>query len=190
MPTPQKSGKAFYILLCAILGALLFIVLQRAITLIYYLLLDTNFQSYSLGLDYIQLSWINFLTFLAAIFFGLWYGIWLGLHWYETVYDQGRGGLFHGFRFWRHTQEPKTSTVNSSEASTVTVKPAGSSSSAIIDKLQQDSWDLDDLMDQNPPPENSELSKTIKPKTRVTSKRKNGSKRNSLWPQESLLPLP
>lgn len=167
MPNQRSSGKAFYLLLTAILGALLFIVIQRALALIYYLLLNTNYQTYSLGMDYYQLSWVNFLTFFGAIFFGLWYGIWLGLHWFDVVYEQGPGGLFHSFRgrFLHHEKVLKPEET----------KPSASSS-GIIEKLQHDSWDFDDLAQQESDPV---VTKTVRPKAKSVTKRKNGTKRST-----------
>ena len=159
MPKPLKSsGKAFYVMLCAILGVMLFVVIQRAFSLIYYLLLNTNFKAYSLGLDYFQLSWLNFLTMLGALFFGLWYGIWLGLHWYDMVYVEGGGGV------WQHIKQHlphRSDLVKSkpagasllSSASTaptsVTIKPTLRTtevSPKLSHKSAAESWDLDDLL--------------------------------------------
>jgi signal transduction histidine kinase len=185
MASGHSASKAFYILLCAILGALLFIVIQRAAALIYYLLLNTNYQAYSLGLDYFQLSWVNFLTVLGALFFGFWYGIWLGLHWYNIVYEQGHGGLFHGFKgHWLHHEgivrkpvSPAPAAPASAKSAVVapvitTIKPASSNGSGrfmskLTDRLERDSWDLDDLIKKDEPA--AAPTKVIKPRAAVRS---------------------
>jgi len=149
MPQLKSSGKAFYILLCALLGLMLFVVTQRAVSLIYYLLLNTNFKSYSFGLDYYQLSWLNFWTIIAAAFFGLWYGIWLGLHWYEMVYEEGTGGLWQHFKqHWPKREssgQPKaaqsTGAAVKPASTSVTIKPTVRSSDTPAQH-----WDLDDLL--------------------------------------------
>ncbi len=162
----NSAGKALYILLCAIMGAVLFIVIQRALALIYFVLVSANYETYGLGLNNYQLSWINFLTVLGAIFFGFWYGIWLGLHWHEVVYEQGQGGLVHGFvRHWLHRGEsgkkPGSGTVpeaalNSSPGSAVTtIKPTVRSVAPapvkLTDRLQSESWDFDELAKKDEP---------------------------------------
>lgn len=178
MDQPHKTaGKAFYILLCAILGLLLFIVIQRAAALIYYLMLNTNYQSYSLGLSYTQLSWLNFLTLLAAVFFGLWYGIWLGLHWYEMVYESGGGhGLFHAFKgHWLHN-EGITKTVKAPQQFSASPKPAVRESLKLTDitpqRRNEDNWDLDDLL-------KPELPAPAKPLTRPKAAAKPATKRKA-----------
>ncbi len=175
------AGKAFYVLLCAILGALLFLVIQRAAALIYYLLLNTNYQTYSLGMNYFQLSWLNFLTILAAIFFGLWYGVWLGMHWYNLVYEQGQGGLFHGFRgHWlRHegilSKQAPTPAGNTVKPVARTFSQPAKPPAKLTDRLESDSWDLDELMKKDQP---AVKTKTVKPRP-PSVKRKAPAKRMS-----------
>lgn len=110
----QNSGKkSFYVFLCGLLGMLLFMLLQRSLFLLAFLggvnILSYNFQQ----LDYI--------SFVVANFLGLWYGIWLGLHWYTAVYEEGSvGGLFSGISRMFGKNRSRS-------------EPAGS-------------WDLDDLV--------------------------------------------
>jgi hypothetical protein len=159
MPKPlRSSGKAFYVMLCAILGVMLFVVIQRAFSLIYYLLLNTNFKTYSFGLDYYQLSWINFLSMLAAVFFGLWYGVWLGLHWYDMVYEEGSGGVWqHIKQHWPRREElvkqkpaPVAQPGSLIQApASVTIKPTlrtSDISPKLSHKSAAEGWDLDDLL--------------------------------------------
>lgn len=37
------------------------------------------------------------LTLVAAFIFGMWYGIWLGLYWYEVVYERAQARWFYAF---------------------------------------------------------------------------------------------
>jgi hypothetical protein len=150
----HPSRKAFYILLCAILGAMLFLVLQRSAALIVYLLLNSNYQAYSLGLDAYQLQLLDWATMLAALFFGLWYGTWLGLHWYDIVYGQGRGGLlFHSFRGdWLRRGPVPASAPAAPAVGSITVKPAMKPMVKLTDRpvandpASDEGWDLDDLL--------------------------------------------
>src|ERR1700750_2884137 len=97
----RASGKAFYLLLCGLMGALLFVVIERSLALISYLLLSVH-PNWSFGMSYVTLQAINILLLVVAVFFGLWYGIWLGLHWYGWVYEQRRGKLTSA-----HTEQAK-----------------------------------------------------------------------------------
>ena len=90
-----SSKKALYLLLCGVLGMILFVIIQQAAMLLFIMLLMNQLSAS----DFNQAQWGMFdsATYVVAMFFGSWYGIWLGLHWYEIVYEQGRKGLFHAF---------------------------------------------------------------------------------------------
>ncbi len=169
-PQPRHAAKSFYLFMCAILGALLFSVLQRALTLIYLLLLNSDSARFSFGLSDDTLIIINYSTLIMAIIFGFWYGIWLGLYWYKVVYEDGHGGLFHGFKgHWLHQEgikskpgassspiQPMTKTKPNIVTAPVvtaapapqskTIKPVARTSSDPRDPLG--AWDLDDLMNE------------------------------------------
>lgn len=74
------AKKSFYIFLCAMLGMMLFVLLQRSLLLLGFLF---GFNVLAPAIQ--QLDYVSFLLFL---FSGLWYGIWLGLHWYGAVYER------------------------------------------------------------------------------------------------------
>jgi hypothetical protein len=185
MDNPNNSaGKALYILLCAILGALLFVVIQHALALIYFVLVSANYQTYSFGLNEYQLSWINFLTVLGAVFFGFWYGIWLGLHWHDIVYEQGRGGLIHGFvRHWlpRGEDSAKVAPSSPAEPGVTTIKPTIRTVNAppvkLTDRLQAESWDFDELKKDEPPAVMKTVVKSKPVKAPAKVKRKTAAKR-------------
>ncbi len=187
----RSSGKAFYVMLCAILGVMLFVVIQRALSLIYYLLLNTNFKTYSFGLDYFQLSWLNFLSMLGALFFGLWYGVWLGLHWYDMVYEEGQGGVWqHIKQHWPGRSElaqdkksvAPTMSAPAPAPTSVTIKPTlrtENLSSRLSDKSAAESWDLDDLLKKDAVIE-AAVQVVTKPKAkRPAAKRKPAIKKSS-----------
>ena len=89
------AKKSLYLFLTGLLGVMLFLVLHRAVVFFYL---------YMLAGGYITTSW-DYSMFLAADYFslvlvlmlGAWYGIWLGLYWYEKVYEQQthRGMIHH-----------------------------------------------------------------------------------------------
>lgn len=90
----QSSKKALYLLLCGVLGMILFVIIQQAAILLLILLLINQLGGEA---GAAQFQMFDSLTYVLAMFFGAWYGVWLGLHWYEIVYEQGRRGLFHAF---------------------------------------------------------------------------------------------
>ncbi len=110
-----------YVFLCMIMGMVLFAIFHRAVVVIYYILLNANYATYSFGLNEPTLRALDFFTLLLALFFGGWYGTMLGLHWYKLVYeDRDNAGLFHGFvpHHWREPKAERTGSIGSA-ASTV-----------------------------------------------------------------------
>lgn len=110
------AKKSFYVFLCGLLGMMLFILLQRSLFLLAYLLgwnvLSDSFQQ------------VDYTSFVAAMFLGLWYGIWVGLYWYQVVYeDRSVNGMFRGL--WN--------------------KLGGNSMDRAI-REPSETWDLEDLM--------------------------------------------
>ncbi len=76
--------KSVYIFLCMILGAVLFLVIQRSAVFLYYLLLNN-----STGFDQLfgaQFALIDAATLVIFLILGLWYGSYLGIHWYALIY--------------------------------------------------------------------------------------------------------
>lgn len=75
-----------------------------------------------LSTDYLLFDYI---TFTFALFFGWWYGIWIGLAWYTAVYEEGEGMGF--IKFLR-------------------LKLAGNRQQSSMRFAPEQSWDLDDLL--------------------------------------------
>jgi hypothetical protein len=94
----MSSGlrKSIYIFLSCLVGALLFMVLQRVTVFLYIGLLAYGFDGLTFGLSWIELLALDYLTLLLSLLFGGWYGIWVGLHWYESVYEHGSSKGFIG----------------------------------------------------------------------------------------------
>ncbi len=98
------AGKALYVFLCSLMGMMLFLVLHRSLSIIYFILLDTNFSMYSFGLSDESMRAFGLLTGILALLAGGWYGTGLGLHWYKIVYEEHpEMGLFHAMvpHHWR-----------------------------------------------------------------------------------------
>lgn len=84
----ENTRKSFYIFLTMVLGVLLFLMIQRSIFLVAFLL----------GADVgsVQSEALGVVTTAIAVVFGAWYGVWLGLLWYAAVYEEGSmRGMLH-----------------------------------------------------------------------------------------------
>ncbi len=84
----RDAKRALYVFLCGLMGGLLFLVIQRSLVLIYVILLRLNPAVFSLGLNLGDLIALDITTVFLALAGGGWYGIWVGLHWYDVVYER------------------------------------------------------------------------------------------------------
>lgn len=143
--------KSFYVFLTSLLGILLFVTIQKSISLIGIILLNYNYSLYSFGTNPTQVHALSIASMMLALFLGGWYGVWIGLHWYRVVYEQGNSGWLHGFSgglFHRSpsvAQKPVTKVIRRTVAKPKTApqvhhrdmdgvgEPAGS-------------WEFDDLL--------------------------------------------
>ncbi len=131
------------------MGMILFAVLHRAIVVIYYIILNNDFQKYSFGATEGTLQAVDFFSLLIALFFGGWYGTALGLHWYRLVYEEKAWtGLFHAFvpHHWREQKSNgKVDAITRSSSS----KSANASGFEALKTMKQPerpmAWDFDDL---------------------------------------------
>ena len=76
--------KSLYIFLAALLGVLLFLILHRAAVFFYLYLLLGGYVTTSL--TYVEFLIIDYFTLTFTLMIGAWYGIWIGLGWYDKVY--------------------------------------------------------------------------------------------------------
>lgn len=173
----KRVGKALYVFLCSLMGMVLFAMLHRALAVIYYILLNSDFDQFSLGLTEGSLQALDFLTLLMALFLGGWYGTALGIHWYRLVYEGPFApGLFHAVipHHWRKARSvsrelhPQHSTASphlngvrrpltKEQPAKIVHMPAHSRRMDSIDvfetfksmpKQPAQSWDLEDLEKQ------------------------------------------
>lgn len=144
--------KSFYVFLTSLLGILLFVTIQKSISLIGIILLNIDYGFYSLGTNPTQVHALNIATMLLALFLGGWYGVWIGLHWYRMVYEQGNGGWLHGFSgglFHHHSSsvahKPVAKIVKRAETSH---KSKVHTRSMDVDGVGEPSgsWEFDDLL--------------------------------------------
>lgn len=175
----KAASKALYLFLCAILGMVLFIMLQRAILFLYNLLIFVD-STYAFGMSSAAILGIDFFTLLLALFFGGWYGTMMGIDWYAMVYGPNaevQAGLFHGFlpHHWRgkkahkttsksHQSVPARPTKLSAAMSAVAAAPAAISTTVkvpvqeavkeaakVIHREAVREWSFDDLIAPSTP---------------------------------------
>jgi len=91
---PNGAKKSFYLFLTSLLGVFLFLTLHRAVFFIYLYMLGQGLVS--AGTDYYTFLVIEYFTLIICLMLGAWYGVWLGLYWFEKVYEEkSRGGFAH-----------------------------------------------------------------------------------------------
>ena len=78
--------KSLYIFLTALLGVLMFMLLERLAAFFYWYLLAGSYIPTSLS--YLQIAMFDYIFLVLAMMFGAWYGVWLGLYWYRKIYEE------------------------------------------------------------------------------------------------------
>lgn len=124
--------KSIYIFLTGLLGSLLFLILERILAFIYFLLLTYNYAQFSFGHTLTELLAFDYFILIIALLLGGWYGVWVGMYWYEAVYESTGGGFVgHILRHYWPVRQP---------AYNLQAKVA-----QVEDKLDGDLWQLEDL---------------------------------------------
>ncbi len=148
------AKKSLYIFLTSLLGVLLFLILHRLAVFFYLYLLAGGYLTTSL--NYLEFLALDYFTLAITLLCGLWYGIWIGMYWFEKVYvEKSHGGLVHHLsqHFGRGTPknlETKISTVRQ--------------------KIENDLWQLEDLTSTtlkavaNPAPIKRRIVRKVAPK--------------------------
>ncbi len=135
--------KSLYVFLTAVLGILLFVTIQRSVSLIVVILLNVDYARYSFGTSPLQIHGFNIASMMLALFFGGWYGTWVGLHWYNVVYEHGGTGWLHGLSGGLfHGSTPATQKSTKPIVKIAKPKPTD------MDAIDQSSsgWEFDDLL--------------------------------------------
>jgi hypothetical protein len=94
------AKKALYVYLCSFLGVLLFLIIHRSLFFFFYFLLDIDYTSFSFGFDTLQVQAFDMATLIISLFLGGWYGVWLGMNWYDLVYGSGHTGWLYASKYW------------------------------------------------------------------------------------------
>lgn len=161
-PIPSQSKKALYLFLCSILGIILFLFIQQAFWVAYSGAAHAGYLP-MLG----QLNAWPTLTFLAAVLFGSWYGIWLGLYWYEMVYERAQARWFYAFGQRKRQLEPESELESANIWRGHPVRR---------DESENGRWQLDDLLEiETEAPPATVSKKRARPLAQKSSRpRKNG----------------
>ncbi len=121
--------KSLYIFLTSLLGVLLFLILHRLCVFFYFYLLAGGYVT--AGMSYLQFLVLDYFTLLIVLMFGAWYGIWLGMYWFEKVYvEKSHGGFMHHVSNKYLFRTPKN---------------LESKMSTLKKKIENDLWRLEDL---------------------------------------------
>lgn len=132
--------KSFYVFLTSIMGVFLFFVLHR---LAFFFWSVISVISETMARNYYSLPVLVFeyVSLILALLGGAWYGIWLGIFWYDKVYvENSRRGFIERIsdKIW---PAPKIHTGTTGKLLAVTRK------------LEEDLLNLEDLAAQKPAPE-------------------------------------
>jgi NAD-dependent DNA ligase len=93
MPTAAFK-KSLYVFLCSLLGMLILLTLQHAIIFLYLSVITAFGTNDSINIDLYSL---NVVVWFLSVFFGGWWGVWLGMGWYKMVYEDAQHkGFVHG----------------------------------------------------------------------------------------------
>lgn len=124
---PKKS---FYVFLTSLLGVLLFLILHRTVVFIYLYLVagGVGIESF----DYLSFLLWDYFSLTIMLMLGAWYGVWLGLNWFDKVYvERSHGGLVaHLTQYCWPASRPIS---------------LQSKLSHVKERLEKDLWQLEDL---------------------------------------------
>lgn len=170
----KAASKALYLFLCSILGMVLFAMLHRAVFVLYDLLLTMDYNMYSFGLTGDGIMALDYITLLAALFFGGWYGTLLGMDWYSIVYGPNAvkrpAGMFHGFvpHNWRNGRK-RVVRSTPAQKSTETASVFTPVTVPVVAKIKE--WSFEDLIASKPAPKKRTVAKrsTARKTTRKTT---------------------
>lgn len=125
--------KSLYIFLTALMGVMLFVLLDRLVVFFYLFLLTYGYTATDMA--YQQIQALDYFVLTLVMMGGAWYGIWVGLYWYSKVYEEKshKGFVDHVATNYFPGNKPKI---------------IHAEMSAVKERLQSDLWQLEDLSQQ------------------------------------------
>jgi hypothetical protein len=129
------AKKSLYLFLTGLLGMLLFAIVCQVVFFIYIYMLGSGVVVASM--NYGQIFGGEYFILIIMLLLGAWYGIWLGLYWFEKVYEQRshKGFVHHLATNYFPGARPKTPESKMAE---------------VRERLEENLWQLEDLA-QSPP---------------------------------------
>jgi succinate dehydrogenase/fumarate reductase cytochrome b subunit len=126
----KHSRRALYLFFSALLGVMLFLIMHRVV--VFFILLFSIDQGETvLGLSQTEFMALDYVTLMIVILFGAWYGIWLGVDWYEKVYESRLHGGLTGYLLNRFSLNQSRNLRNKI--------------SHIAQTLENEAWELEEL---------------------------------------------
>lgn len=128
--TSYGAKKSFYLLLTSILGALLFFILHRVVVFLFLYALASG--ALNTTVSYWRFTIYDQASLALVLLLGAWYGIWVGMYWFQKVYEEkNHWGVIHhmAVNYWPNKKP-----------SALTSKVA-----VIRHRLENDLWQLEDL---------------------------------------------
>jgi hypothetical protein len=124
------ARKSLYLFLTALLGSLLFLIVHRVVYFIYAYMLGAGIVT--TGMTYDQFLAFEYFSLTITVMLGAWYGIWVGLYWYQKVYEEKshRGFVHHLVSNYFPVSEPKELEGRMSR---------------VKEHLEENLWQLEDL---------------------------------------------
>lgn len=98
-----NAKKSLYLFMSSMLGVLLFLILHRLVVFFYLVIMGVGGTFMPGGYSQLVFLTVDFLTLILALILGGWYGIWVGMYWYEQVYEKGSHAGLIGYlwqKYW------------------------------------------------------------------------------------------
>lgn len=172
----STPGKALYLVVASILGILLFTLLQTSAFTVYTVLLGYSNLGLASQISEASLQTVDAVTTIAAILFGAWYGIWLGLNWHTELYGDGKApGMFHAFlpHSMRKSGRHDAGIAKASSGMPSAMKTPVSSKTASRKSTSKafSAWSFDDLQSEVTDKKPMRKPRVVKSRKSVTKKK-------------------
>ena len=149
----KSSFKALYVFLTSLLGMMLLVMLHRSLFVIYDLLGIFFPNVFIFQATAYTVQTVDFISLLSVMFIGGWYGVWLGLHWFDIVYEHNsHNKIFHALvpHNWRKSQDVKDKSVSAGVPKKIVHASSSRSGATSFKSYRRQpevdtAWNFDDL---------------------------------------------
>jgi hypothetical protein len=124
------AKKSLYLLMTGILGMMLFAIVCQVVFFVFIYMVGAGVIS--TAINYNQFFVLEYFVLIVMLMLGAWYGIWLGLYWFEKVYEEKshRGFVHHVAVNYFPGSKPKTPESKMAE---------------VRERLEDNLWQLEEL---------------------------------------------